>query len=482
MLRKSLLKVTFFALIPSIAILIVIQKYWPDIWIGLLGRTGDPHPVPPLLARTFFGVAIALLFLSFVGHFLSPERAIKTGRTPMPDLLRDLIRYGLFLLALAVILKAVWGEEVAPLIGALGIGGIVLGLALQETLSNFFAGLSLLAEKPFAPGDWIRIGDRQEGQVEHVTWRATKIRTRDNDYQIFPNSVVAKDVIVNFRQPEVVHAIRLAVGASYKDAPDKVKSVLRDVILAVPGVIQEPRPIIYLKSYGDFSINYEIKCYIEDYVNRPVIEDRIMHRIWYAFRRAGIEIPFPTQTSYEYKMPSEPGAAERAIHLKTVLAGVSVFAHLSEEERGRLAEGASLLDFGTGEAIVRQGEPGDSLYVVVSGAVRVALRGEDGVERTLTTFGPEDFFGEMALLTGEPRTATAHAEGAVVLCRVSKSALLPVLQSHPEAAEKMAEVVAMRKQELEKFRAETAASAPRTMEMHRETRTILGKIRAFFRL
>jgi small-conductance mechanosensitive channel/CRP-like cAMP-binding protein len=470
MLRRSLLKVTFLALIPSIAILIIIEEYW------------KPHPVAPLIARTFFGVAIALLFLSFVGHFLSPERAIKTGRTPMPDLLRDLIRYGVFLLAFAVILKAVWGEEVAPLIGALGIGGIVLGLALQETLSNFFAGLSLLAEKPFAPGDWIRIGDRQEGQVEHVTWRATKIRTRDNDYQIFPNSVVAKDVIVNFRQPEVVHAIRLTIGASYKDAPDKVKSTLREILGSVQGVLLEPKPIIYLKSYGDFSINYEIKCYIEDYVNRPVIEDRVMHRIWYAFRRAGIEIPFPTQTSYEYKMPSEPGAAESTIDLKAVLAGVSVFAHLSEEELQRLASGATLLDFGTGEAIVRQGQPGDSLYVVVSGAVRVALKGADGVERTVATFGPEDFFGEMALLTGEARTATAYAEGgAVVLCRVPKAALLPVLQSHPEAAEKMAEVVARRKEELEKLRAE-AASAPRTMEVQRETRSILGKIKAFFRL
>jgi hypothetical protein len=187
------------------------------------------------------------------------------------------------------------------------------------------------------------------------------------------------------------------VGASYKDAPDKVKSVLRDVVLAVPGVIQEPRPIIYLKSYGDFSINYEIKCYIEDYVNRPVIEDRIMHRIWYAFRRAGIEIPFPTQTSYEYKMPSEPDAAAGPIDLKAVLGGVSVFEHLSEEERGHLAERASLLDFGTGEAIVRQGEPGDSLYVVVSGAVRVALR-ERRRRGADSTFGPRTL--EMALLTG----------------------------------------------------------------------------------
>jgi small-conductance mechanosensitive channel/CRP-like cAMP-binding protein len=483
MLKRSLLRVTFLVLIPAVALLFVVERYWPDVArrFGLLDQRGAPYPVPPLLARTLLGVAIALILLSFVGHFLSPERAIRRGRPPMPDLLRALIRYGVFLVAFAVILKTVWGEEVTPLIGALGIGGIVLGLALQETLSNFFAGLSLLAEKPFAPGDWIRIGDRLEGQVEHVTWRATKIRTRDNDYQIFPNSMVAKEVIVNFRQPEVVHAIRLSIGTSYNDAPDKVKRVLLEILAGVPGVLAEPRPTVYLKSYADFSINYEVKCFIEDYVGRPAIEDRIMHRIWYAFRRTGIEIPFPIQTSYEYKMPVD-AAAKKTVDRAAVIAAVPVFAHLTDEERGRLAAEASILDFGTGEAIVRQGESGDSVFVIVSGSANIALRGDDGSERTVATFGPGDFFGEMALLTGEPRVASAYADGDVVACRVSKSALLPVLQSNPQAAEKMAEVAAMRKQGLDKLRAEAAASAPRMADMHREARSILGKIRAFFRL
>jgi len=206
----------------------------------------------------------------------------------MPALLRDLIRYGVFTLLVALILRALWGDRVTPLIGALGIGGVVLGFALQETLSNFFAGLAILADQPFAQGDWVQVGSNPEGKVEHITWRATKIRTRNNDYLIIPNSVVAKDTIRNFELLARLQAIRLDIGTSYKDPPDKVKRTLLAVVDSVPAVLKEPRPIVYLKAYADFSINYQIKCFIDDYDRRPLVEDEIMNRIWYAFRRADI--------------------------------------------------------------------------------------------------------------------------------------------------------------------------------------------------
>jgi small-conductance mechanosensitive channel len=455
---------------------------WPGDFQVQTGGRFSPHDTAWKIAQTLLGLSLVLICLWLIGYLLSPERASVRGRTAMPGLLRDLIRYGFFLIAFVYILNAVWGEGITPLIGALGVGGIVIGLALQETLSNFFAGLALLAEKPFAPGDWIRIGDRPEGQVEQITWRATKIRTRDNDYQIFPNSLVGKEVIINFRQPNEVHAIRLTIGTSYKDHPDHVKQVIHEVVAGVAGVRREPPPIVYTRTYADFSINYEIKCYIDDYANRPIVEDRIMNRLWYSFRRAGIDIPFPVQVTYEHRMPPSEAPPTPKSEVERAITSMSLFAALTEEERARIIEGSRLIDFGTGEPVIRQGEPGDALYVVLAGAARIAVRTDDG-EKTVARLAVGDFFGEMSLLTGEPRTATVYAEGDALFCRVAKDALVPVLQSNPAAAEKIAEAVAHRRQGLDRLRAEAEGeAAAHRARMEGEKKNILGKIKAFFRL
>lgn len=483
---KSLLKIVVFGLLPSMA-LVLFAPYWSDFANQYLPRLGEQTRSVDAVRNvgwTGIWLAAALSVLSLLGYWLSPERAAKRQRRAMPAVLRDLIRYSVFVCCVAMVLHFVWGESVAPIFGALGIGGIVLGFALQETLSNFFAGLALLLEQPFAQGDWIKIGEKAEGEVEHITWRATKIRTRDNDYEIFPNSVVAKEVIVNFKQPSTVHAIRLLIGTSYNDAPDLVKRTLLEVVDGVPNILKQPVPRVYLRAYGDFSINYEVKCYVEDYERRPQIEDDAMHRIWYAFRRAGIVIPFPTQTVFEHRIPppaQEPG--RNTIEVARVLKSVPIFASLAVDQIESLAQAARVLDYGRGEMVIRQGDAGDTLFVIVGGFARVAIRADGGAEKDLARLSPSEVFGEMSLLTGDPRAASVYAtEGALVLVAVSKDALLPILTAHPELAEKMAEIVTLRKQGLDRAQAESALDASRRAELKSSTRSLLGRIRSFFRL
>src|SRR5574341_565608 len=186
------------------------------------------------IAQTILAAAAVLLGMGILSLIFSPPILKRWLRRDVPDLFRDVIRYLLLVLAVAVILKNVWGEDVTPLISALGIGGIVLGFALQETLSNFFSGLAILAERPFSIGDWVRIGEGVEGQVERVTWRAVKIRTPNNEYLIYPNSLVAKEKVVNFNLPTPLQALRLSVGTSYDDPPDLVKRTIREVLAGVP--------------------------------------------------------------------------------------------------------------------------------------------------------------------------------------------------------------------------------------------------------
>jgi small-conductance mechanosensitive channel/CRP-like cAMP-binding protein len=487
MKKRSFLKVFIFFLLPSIGLLLFLQ-YWPALADGYFPglKTADGRYLyleeSQKIAKTFFWISLALVFVSLVSYFLSPEFSRQRFKVEVPGLLRDLIRYGIFVLAIALVLKAIWGDEVTPIIGALGIGGVVLGFALQETLSNFFAGLALLLEQPFQQGDWVRIGDRLEGTVEHITWRATKIRTRDNDYQIFPNSAVAKEIIINYRQPSKVHAIRLQVGAGYGDPPDKVKKTVLEVIFSVPEVLRSPAPAIYLKSYADFSVNYEAKCFIEDYDRRPVIEDQIMHRIWYAFRRYGIEIPFPIRTVYQYQMPLPEGTKKGRVDLDRVLSKVAIFEPLTNEERGWLLEAASMVDFAGGEPVIRQGEAGDAMYVIVSGSARVAVRSDGGGEKIVATLKPGEVFGEMSLLTGEPRSASVYAEEGLVLCSVSRDGLLPILTANPAVAEKIAEIVTFRRQGLSRIEAEAAQDIAGKAEVQGAVKSLVGRIRRFFGL
>ncbi|HVR72783.1 MAG TPA: mechanosensitive ion channel family protein [Planctomycetota bacterium] len=480
MRRRALLKILFLCLLPSAGLLAV--AYVPGLR-ERVGLGGVSEEFLRGIAQSCFWISASLLLISLVNHlFFSPEMAKRRGRQEPPALLRDLIRYGLFIISIAVVLRVIWGEQVTPILGALGVGGVVLGFALQETLNNFFAGLALLLEQPFTRGDWIRIGDRTEGVVEHITWRATKIRTRDNDYEIYPNSVVAKEVIVNFRQPSTVHAIRLQVGTSYDDPPSLVRKTILDVLDGVPDVRKMPAPVVYLKAFADFSINYNIKCYIEDYDRRPVIEDQIMDRIWYAFRRAGIEIPFPIQTVFEYRMPWWAKRERKGVDLESTLAAVPLFSRLSIEQVKALASGARTLEFSSGEPVIRQGDPGDTLYVVCSGAARVALKSEDGSERTVARLQPGEFFGEMSLLTGDARAASVHADGALTVAIVPKAALEPILAATPEVAEEIVHVVIQRRQGLDRAHAEAALDTARRAEVEIASKNLLGRIRSFFGL
>ncbi len=477
MLKRSFFKILFFLLVPSVAALLFVYYYWTRFFPNL-----PPNKTAEHIAETLVGLSAALLFISLVSGLLSPEFSRRHFKVEVPQLLRDLIRYGLFIVIAALILNQIWEGVLTPVVGALGIGGVVLGFALQETLSNFFAGLALLLEQPFSQGDWIRIGDRAEGQVEHITWRATKIRTRDNDYQIFPNNVVAKEIILNYRMPSRVHAIRIRVGTSYNDSPDLVKKTLLDILPGVPAVLKRPAPSVYVKEYADFSINYEMRCFIEEYDRRPEIEDQILHRIWFAFKRHGIEIPFPIRTVYHSRIPAPGPPEERLARIESAILAVPIFAALSAEERALLASCSRLEDFGGGEMVIRQGDPGETLYTILSGSVRISVRSEDGPEKTVAHLGAGEFFGEMSLLTGDPRSASVYAEEPLVLCAVSKSALLPILQSNPAAAEKTAELVTLRRQGLDKLKAETALDAEKRVEVQGAARKLFDRIKLFFGL
>ena len=190
------------------------------------------------------------------------------------------------------------------------VGAVVVGFALQDTLGNLFAGLAIQIEKPFRVGQWVQFGDR-EGQVQEITWRATKLRTKAGQFLIVPNSVISKEPVLNYSEPTVPTRIEVEIGASYSVPPNDVKRAMQEAMANSPLVMRAPEPQVVIKGFGASSIDYLAQFWIEDYAIDRTARDQVRTNLWYTFRRHNIEIPYPIQIQYERDRRADPDRAAR---------------------------------------------------------------------------------------------------------------------------------------------------------------------------
>jgi len=433
------------------------------------------------VVETLLWIAGVYVVLGFLNVALFTDRPDRPGRIFVPSLFRDLIRSAILVVAFFIVVGTVWEKDLSPWIALGAAGTFVLGFATQDTLGNLFAGVALLFERSFNEGEWVSF-QGQLGQVDRMTWRATRIRTLDNDYVVVPNSSIAKDVIVNHSRPTPLSARRIQVGFSYEDPPGRVKRLLVEAACETDGVLGAPKPVCHTKDYSDWQIVYEVKFYIDRFDQVSSIEDRFRTRIWYLARRSGLTIPFPIQVSYETRVRGEGPRTREAATLarsKRALAGVSLFVPLSEAEVEELARSVRPLDFAAGERVIRQGDAGASLYVVLSGEAAIVLSTQGAADREVARLGAGSFFGEMSLMTGEPRTAHVIAGDGLVLLEVTKESLGPVLARRPELVEEIGRIMAERKIGLEQARGDSMGEAARKGQLEAQTRPLVARIRRF---
>jgi small-conductance mechanosensitive channel len=185
--------------------------------------------------------------------------------------------------------------ELGGLIATSAVTSLVLGLALQPILSNFFAGLVISIERPFRINDWIRIGEH-EGRVVSINWRTTHLRTRDNDNLVIPNGKLADERVLNYYYPHPMHMERVKIGAGYQEPPYRVRRALLDCAAGVSGILDKPTPEVYVLAFDESAVLYELRIWVEDVAAGPRIASDVRARIWEEFRREGIVIPYPVRT------------------------------------------------------------------------------------------------------------------------------------------------------------------------------------------
>jgi small-conductance mechanosensitive channel len=260
--------------------------------------------IEPDYQRAAFARAFnwGLLFLGLItvlrllGLYLFDIHLTAQKGLRLPPLLPAVAMTLVYVVTAFVTLRLVFPKlDVAPLIATSAVTSLVLGLALQPILGNFFAGLVVSVEKPFRINDWIKVGE-QEGRVVAITWRTTHLRTRENDNVSIPNSKLADERVLNFYYPHPMHLERVKISAHFDEPPYRVRRVLLDCAAAATGVLDKPAPDVYLLSFDASAILYELRIWVEDVVQAPRIASDIRTRVWEEFRREGIVMPYPTQT------------------------------------------------------------------------------------------------------------------------------------------------------------------------------------------
>jgi len=327
------------------------------------------------------------------------------------------------------------------------IFGVILGLALQDTLGNFFAGISLQADRPFQVGDVITVAERHTGVVEEITWRAVKIRTFQNHVVLISNSTAAKEPI-EVCPRENLNARLVFFNTVFTDSPAKTIHVVREAVREADNVSPKVAPIVRVRDIGDSAMEYEVKYWLIDYAKYNDTDALVRQRIWYAFRRAGLTFAYPTRTLLVERMSrSVPADVDGGGAIVERLAAVDIFAPLSAEETAMLAHAATSHVFAPGETVIRAGDPGSSMFVVHNGRVSVQVS-ENGRSRTVATLSEGAFFGEMALFTGEPRTANIVAIEETEVLEIGHAAMKQVFDTNPDLVESLSYIIAERRQGL----------------------------------
>jgi small-conductance mechanosensitive channel len=251
--------------------------------------------------------ALLLLSLALAGADLAGRLIglyAKRGQVPISvtGLTQTVVRVLVLLLALLILLDSL-GVPITSMLAVLGVGSLAVALALQDTLSNLFAGGYVILSKHVTPDDYIKLDSGAEGYVIDIGWRATRLRTLENNVVIVPNSKLAQSIITNYSQPEPKMALLIPISVSYEADPDLVEKVLveeaTEAAQHIPGLLREPEPFVrFTPGFGESSLDFTLICQVREYNDQYLVQHELRKRILRRFRREGIDIPFPVRTVY----------------------------------------------------------------------------------------------------------------------------------------------------------------------------------------
>lgn len=278
------------------------------LWLAMLGLllaaefSELPRTAAAVVSKTLLILWILSLTMAAAKLATSLVRQYGSRNTALPTttLTQNLARLVVGSIGVLILLNTL-GVSVTPILTMLGVGGLAVALALQDTLSNLFAGFYVSVEGRERVGDYIKLNTGEEGYVADIGWRSTTLRALANNLIVIPNAKLAQAIVTNFHLPEKRMSLSIPVGVSYACDPEMVEKVLVEETLAaaleIPGLLAEPAPSVRLiPGFGEFSLNFTLNCHIGEFVDQYLVQHELRKRILKRFRKEGIEIPFPIRT------------------------------------------------------------------------------------------------------------------------------------------------------------------------------------------
>ncbi len=441
----------FLRLLLVFGVLILAEQFAKQTvagWIVVTGLSVQYLDRLDTLFDILWWLTPAFLLDLLIKHFLLAPLEERSGRS-IPKIVKGFITLIIYLFASFGIVAFVFKHSITNLLATSGIVTAVIGLAIKDNIANVLSGVMINLERPFRIGDKVKIQVRRfqnDGRIVDMTWRTTRLLNRDGHTISVPNSQMSEAIIHNFSYTGDLCKSMISLHIDYHHPPERVEKILLDAVLSTEGILDDPGPIVAYRGVSDWAADYIVIFSVNKYKKRKMVRQNLWKRIWIHLNRAGIAPAIQRQEIHTFRGVKSRGK-EEATKPITLLKEIDVFQYFTQAQKERLSQQVRCHIFKSNQLVVKQGEEGHSLFIVVEGAVSVSVctSKEQNSLVEVARLGAGNFFGEMALFTGEPRAATVIAITDIVIYEIAKDDILPLMKENPEFSQKVSEILTNRK-------------------------------------
>lgn len=386
-------------------------------------------------------ISAAWLVSRLLSYLIVNATADKNTGAHAPSILINTISAAVYVITFFLIAHFVFGRGTGGLLATSGIATLIIGFAIREMIADFFSGMALSAEQPYRIGDWLEVESGLIGKVVELNWRATRLETQSKKIVVVANSDLASRQFVNLSAPSRAFRDEISITLNYTSDPNRIRNILQAAILSTKGLHPGAKHDVKITGFTERGVVYAVRYWISDFSDRARIRDAISSNVLSHLNQAGVSIPY-TQADVLITKQRRP-RKETRINARRLLSRIDWLRAMTEQELNALASVAIPRQFDANTEIVREGDEGGSLFVVVEGLLD-AFRQENQTACAIGTIEPGQAFGEMSLLTGSPRAATVVAKTQVFLLEITREDIEQILKARPEIASELGQVMAQR--------------------------------------